>query len=98
MRIAKVVGTVTMNNPHPSMVGARLRLIVPLSLAELRDGVEPQADEIVAWDDLGTGIGSLVAISEGAEAAQPFRPNYKPIDVYISAILDHVEIDQHLLR
>jgi ethanolamine utilization protein EutN len=87
-----------MNNPHPSMIGARLRLIVPLSLAELRDGIEPQADEIVAWDDLGTGIGSLVAISEGAEAAQPFRPNYKPIDVYISAILDHIDIDQNLLR
>jgi ethanolamine utilization protein EutN len=98
MRIAKVVGTVTMNQPHPSMVGARLRLIVPLSLAELRDGVAPQADEIVAWDDLGAGIGSLVAISEGAEAAQPFRPNYKPIDVYISAILDHLDIDQNLLR
>lgn len=98
MRIAKVVGTVTMNSPHPSMVGARLRLIVPLSLAELRDGVAPQADEIVAWDDLGAGIGSLVAISEGAEAAQPFRPNYKPIDVYISAILDHLDIDQNLLR
>src|SRR5690242_5609505 len=104
MRIAKVIGTVTMNNPHPSMIGARLRLIVPLSLAELRDelspgvpGVPPQADEIVAWDDLGSGIGSLVAISEGAEAAQPFRPNYKPIDVYISAILDHVEIDKNLL-
>jgi ethanolamine utilization protein EutN len=98
MRIAKVVGTVTMNNQHPTMQGARLRLIVPLSLAELRDGVTPQADEIVAWDDLGAGLGSLVAISEGAEAAQPFRPNYKPIDVYISAILDHVEIDQKLLR
>jgi ethanolamine utilization protein EutN len=98
MRIAKVVGTVTMNNQHPTMQGARLRLIVPLSLAELRDNVAPQADEIVAWDDLGAGLGSLVAISEGAEAAQPFRPNYKPIDVYISAILDHVEIDQKLLR
>ena len=98
MRIAKVIGTVTMNQPHPSMIGARLRLIVPLSLAELRDGVPPQADELVAWDDLGAGIGSLVAISEGAEAAQPFRPNYKPIDVYISAILDHLDIDQKLLR
>lgn len=98
MRIAKVVGTVTMNSQHPTMLGARLRLIVPLSLAELRDGVAPQADEIVAWDELGSGIGDLVAISEGAEAAQPFRPNYKPIDVYISAILDHIDIDHNLLR
>ncbi|WP_254508638.1 EutN/CcmL family microcompartment protein [Anatilimnocola floriformis] len=98
MRIAKVLGTVTMNSQHPTMQGARLRLIVPLSLAELRDGVAPQADEIVAWDDLGAGIGDLVAISEGAEAAQPFRPNYKPIDVYISAILDQLDLDQNLLR
>lgn len=98
MRIAKVIGTVTMNSQHPTMLGARLRLIVPLSLAELRDGAPTQADEIVAWDDLGSGIGDLVAISEGAEAAQPFRPNYKPIDVYISAILDQVDIDQKLLR
>ena len=98
MRIAKVVGSVTMNNQHPTMHGASLRLIVPLSLAELRDGVQPQADEIVAWDDLGSGIGSLVAISEGAEAAQPFRPNYKPIDVYISAIIDQLDIDQNLIR
>jgi microcompartment protein CcmK/EutM len=98
MRIARVLGSVTMNSQHPTMLGARLRLIVPLSLAELRDGVPPQADEIVAWDELGSGIGDLVAISEGAEAAQPFRPNYKPIDVYISAILDQVDIDQKLLR
>lgn len=98
MRIAKVLGTVTMNSQHPTMSGARLRLIVPLSLGELRDGVPPQADEIVAWDELGSGIGDLVAISEGAEAAQPFRPNYKPIDVYISAILDQLDIDQNLLR
>ena len=92
MRIAKVVGTVTMNNQHPTMQGARLRLIVPLSLAELRDGVTPQADEIVAWDDLGAGLGSLVAISEGAEAAQPFRPEIKPVDAYASAILDEIHL------
>ena len=51
MRIAKVVGTVTLNRCHPSFVGARLRLAVPLSLAELRGEREPQADEIVVWDD-----------------------------------------------
>jgi hypothetical protein len=33
MRIAKVVGTVTLNRCHSSFVGARLRLVVPLSLA-----------------------------------------------------------------
>jgi ethanolamine utilization protein EutN len=92
MRIAKVVGTVTLNRCHPSFNGARLRLVVPLSLAELKGESQPQADEMVAWDDNGAGIGSLVAISEGAEATQPFRPDLKPVDAYASAILDSIDL------
>jgi microcompartment protein CcmK/EutM len=93
MRIAKVVGTVTLNRCHPSFIGARLRLVVPLSLAELKGEQQPQADEMVAWDDNGAGLGNLVAISEGAEAAQPFRPEMKAVDAYAAAILDNVELD-----
>ena len=92
MRIAKVIGTVTLNRCHPSFNGARLRLVVPLSLAELRGEQEPQAEEMVAWDDHGAGLGSLVAISEGAEASQPFRPEMKAVDAYASAILDDLNI------
>jgi microcompartment protein CcmK/EutM len=91
MRIAKVVGTVTLNRCHASFHGARLRLVVPLSLAELR-GQQPQADEMVVWDDNAAGIGNLVAMSEGAEASQPFRPDLKPVDAYASAILDSVDL------
>ena len=97
MRIARVVGSVTLNRCHPSFVGARLRIVQPLSLAELRGQRQPQADELVAWDDLGAGLGGLVTISEGAEASQPFRPEMKAVDVYLSAILDRVEIDPNLL-
>ena len=92
MRIAKVVGTVTLNRCHPSFIGARLRLVVPLSLAELKGEQAPQADELVAWDENGAGTGSLVAISEGAEATQPFRPDLKPVDAYASAILDSIDL------
>ena len=92
MRIAKVVGTVTLNRCHPSFNGASLRLIVPLSLAELKGESQPQADEMVAWDDNGAGLGSLIAISEGAEASQPFRPEMKPVDAYASAILDSIDL------
>lgn len=93
MRIAKVVGTVTLNRAHPSFAGARLRLVVPLSLAELRGESEPQADEVVVWDEQGSGLGGLIAMSEGAEAAQPFRPALKPVDAYASAILDEVNVN-----
>ncbi|HUE74009.1 MAG TPA: EutN/CcmL family microcompartment protein [Pirellulaceae bacterium] len=93
MRIAKVVGTVTLSRVHPSFVGARLRLVVPLSLSDLRGQTQPSADEMVAWDENGAGLGSLVAMSEGAEATQPFRPELKPVDAYASAILDEIDLD-----
>jgi ethanolamine utilization protein EutN len=93
MRIAKVVGTVTLNRCHPSFVGARLRLVAPLSLSDLHGQTQPSADEMVAWDDNGAGVGSLIAISEGAEATQPFRPELKPVDAYASAILDEIHLN-----
>ena len=92
MRIAQVIGKVTLNRQHPSLVGGPLRLAVPLSLEELKLRGEPQAESIVVWDDLGAGEGSLIAVSEGAEAAQPFRPALKPVDAYCAAILDNVHL------
>jgi microcompartment protein CcmK/EutM len=93
MRIAEVVGTVTLNRCHGSFVGARLRLVVPLSLENLTGASPPSAEEQVAWDGVGAGVGSRVAISEGAEAAQPFYPDLKPVDCYAAALLDEVNID-----
>lgn len=96
MRIAQVVGTVTLNRCHPSFVGARLRLAVPLSHDNLATDAPLTADELVLWDELGAGLGSRVALSEGAEAAQPFRPADKPVDAYNAAILDHIQIQTSL--
>ena len=92
MRIAKVIGTVTLNRCHPSFEGARLRLAVPLSLAELKGERQPQADEMVVWDENSAGLGNLIAVSEGAEATQPFRPELKAVDAYASAILDEIDL------
>ena len=65
---------------------------MPLSLANLTGNYEEIAEEFVVYDDLGAGIGSQIAISEGAEAAQPFRPDLKPIDAYNAAILDNIDL------
>ena len=92
MRIAQVIGTVTLNRRLPEMAAARLRLAVPMTLADLTHRGEPQSDPLVIWDDLGAGEGDLVAISEGGEAAQPFRPELKPVDAYCAAILDNVHL------
>jgi ethanolamine utilization protein EutN len=92
MRIGKVIGSVTLSRFHPSLAGGRWKLAVPLSLDDLTIDREPQAEPLVVYDDLGAGEGSLIAFSEGAEAAQPFRPEIKPIDAYNAALLDSVEL------
>ena len=92
MRIAEVIGTVTLNRAHASLEGATLRLAVPLSLAELADNAAPAGEALVVYDELGAGLGSRIAVSEGAEAAQPFLPDVKPVDAYSAAILDNLQL------
>ncbi|MEM9659480.1 MAG: EutN/CcmL family microcompartment protein [Planctomycetota bacterium] len=92
MRIAQIIGNVTLSKQHPLLEGARLRLAIPLSQSELESPATPQGDSVVVWDDLGAGVGGRIAMSEGAEAAQPFRPHLKPIDAYCAGILDDVHL------
>mgnify|MGYP000946309917 FL=1 len=92
MRICEVIGTVTLNRGHPSLAGARFKLAVPLSLDNLTGQSAERAEELTVYDELGAGMGSWIAVSEGREAAQPFHPDVKPIDAYNAAILDSVQV------
>ena len=91
MRIGEVIGTVTLNRRHPSLAGARVKLVVPLCWDNLAGRSQASMGEIAVFDELGAGIGSRIAISEGREAAMPFYPEVKPIDAYNAAILDRLE-------
>ena len=92
MRIGEIIGTVTLNRAHPRLSGGAYRLAIPLTLEELSSTDKPAGEELVVYDDLGAGVGSRIAISEGGEAAQPFLPEIKPIDAYNAAILDDIQI------
>ena len=94
MRIAQIIGTVTLSRLHPSFRGARLKLAVRLSLSDLAGRTEPGYDPVVVWDDLGVGMGDRIALAQGTEAAQPFRPELKPVDAYNAAILDRIDLDK----
>lgn len=94
MRIGEVIGTVTLNRAHPTLKGGRLKLVVPLSLENLQGTSKKRAEALVVFDDLGAGVGSLIAFSEGREAAQPFDPGMMPIDAYNAAILDSVTVNE----
>ena len=93
MRIGEVIGTVTLNRRHPSLAGARFKVVVPLALDDLLGKEKPAANEFTVYDELGSDVGCRVAISEGREAAMPFYPEKKPLDAYAAAILDRVDVE-----
>ena len=98
MRIGRVIGTVTLARSHPALAAATLKLVVPLTLERLGQGQDPKREALVALDPLGSGNGSLVALAEGPEAAQPFRPELKPLDASVAVVLDRVELNQQAVE
>src|SRR5262249_10563751 len=73
MRIAEVIGTVTLSRMHPSVSGFRWVIGVPLRLKALQQDGRPDGEDLVIYDDLGAGNGSRIGFSEGGEAAAPFH-------------------------
>ncbi len=93
MRIAEVIGKVTLAKRHPSLKAASWRIAVALTRDGLRGDVTGRGEPFVLFDDRGSSDGSLIAVSEGAEASAPFYPNQIPIDAYNAAILDTVDVE-----
>ncbi len=93
MRVMEAIGTVTLSRSHPSLQGIVWKVAVPLMHDGLLGERSGRTEPIVICDDLGAGEGSLMAVSESAEAAAPFHPNTKPIDGYNAAILDNINVE-----
>ncbi len=94
MRIAEVIGTVTLSRGHPSLVGARWVIGVPFSLKALKGKHVPDGEDLVIFDNLSAGQSSQIGFTEGAEAAAPFYPEKKPVDAFCACILDHLVINE----
>ena len=98
MRIGRVMGNLTMSAKLKDLKPGKYLLVEVLdahALAGLEEQAhrdKPMPEALVVFDDLGAGVGQLIAISEGAEATQPFRPDKMPIDAYAAAILDHIQM------
>ena len=92
MKLARTIGSVTLSKAHPAMRQAKLRCV---EMIDSTDQLETQplgGDTVVAWDLCSTGIGDLVALAEGPEAAQPFRPDVNPLDASIVALIDQIDL------
>ena len=94
MRIAEVIGRVTLSRRHPSLDGRGARYLIasPMPSEALTDGSPARGEDVIAFDDLGAGPGALIGLSEGAEAANPFRPDPVPIDAYCACLLDRISL------
>jgi microcompartment protein CcmK/EutM len=93
MRIANVIGSLTLSRCHPTIMGLRWLIAVPFSQQGLRAD-QADGEDIVLSDDLGPGLGQKIAVSEGVEAQMPFYPNKKPIDASCAAILDQITLSE----
>ena len=93
MRIAEVIGSLTLSRAHPSLIGARYLIAVPFSLEALKVD-KPDGEDLVLVDELGAAPGMRIGLSESAEAAAPFFPAKKPIDAYCACLLDETLIHE----
>ena len=103
MRVARVMGTVTLNGQLPDWPRGALLICEALdarglsALPEVMSRRSPMPESLVVLDELGAGKGQLIAVSEGREAAMPFHPDRRPVDAYNVAILDRLSVDETLL-
>ena len=92
MRIAEVIGRVTLSRSHPNLKPGRLVIVLPMTKEALVDGAATRGDEVIAFDDLGASPGALVGLSESREAANPFGKTRVPIDAYCALLIDKLDV------
>jgi microcompartment protein CcmK/EutM len=92
MRIARVLGNLTLSSRLADLPPGQLLLVQPLSQEAIRGDDEPQAETLIAFDERSATVGDRVALSEGREAAMPFHSTRVPVDAYCVAIMDEVDI------
>jgi len=90
MRIAEIIGRVTLSRVHPSLRGARFVIALPMPLEALVEDSPRRGEEVIAFDELGSSPGVLIGLSEGREAANPFGKVKTPVDAYCACLLDQL--------
>jgi len=103
MRLARVMGHVVLNQRLPELPHGSLLLCEALDAPGVRNihreqrRAAPMDSSLVALDELGAGVGSIIAVAEGREAAMPWWPDHRPVDSYCVAIIDTVNVKPELM-
>jgi microcompartment protein CcmK/EutM len=97
VRVAQVIGRVTLNVQDPSFKGGRWLMCNPLDAENFNTACVTPAPlskqfSLVAYDKIGAGEGDIVGIVEGAEATAPFDHDI-PIDAITVAVFDSLHYE-----
>lgn len=90
MRIARVIGKVTLNRQMPELKAGSYLVVRTCNRGTLAGKNEGNPEELVAWDAYGAREGDLIGLVEGAEATRPFMPDKVPYDSVTACILEKV--------
>jgi ethanolamine utilization protein EutN len=94
MRIAEVIGRVTLTRSLPALRNGRFVIALPLPREALERGSRARGEEVVVYDNLGASPGTLIGVSEGREAANPFGKDKTPIDAFCACLLDQISVER----
>jgi len=89
----KVVGTVVCTRKDEKLVGSKLQIVQPISMADQSADGKP----LVAIDTVGAGEGEIVLVVSGSSARQTSRTQNTPVDAVIMAIVDSIEMEGKLV-
>jgi len=84
----RVVGTVVCTRKDEKLVGSKLQVVEPISLADQ----SPDGKPLVAIDTVGAGEVEIVLVVSGSSARQTSRTQNTPVDAVIMAIVDSIEM------
>lgn len=90
MRIARVIGKVTLNCQMPDLVPGTYLIVRTCNRGTLAGRNEGNDETLVAYDCLSAREGDRIGLVEGREATAPFWPRKVPYDAYNACILDDV--------
>ena len=82
MLAGKVVGSVVATRKNDKLIGNKFMIV------EIVDSMRAKAQQLIAVDNIGAGIGEYVLVAEGSAARIGCNMKDAPVDAAIVGIID----------
>ncbi len=88
MRIAKVIGKVTLNESLAEVPAGSFLIVRTFNRGTLAGDNAGNEETLICYDNLSAREGDVIGLVEGREASAPFYPDKVPFNSYNACILD----------